>query len=131
MRNLIILASLFIVITAHAQTAQYTKIEVTHFKGDNISTKLTKYEGGTVDIDAKLISIDKEAPKPMFYDIVRVGKPEAEDEGYTSVEYICVTLTKKDKVKALKVVAIYDPKHRLSDLIVKTGKTNTDYCIRD
>jgi hypothetical protein len=131
MKKLILIASLFVIATASAQTVQYTKIETTHFKGDKPSSKVIKFEGGTVDIDSKIISIDKEAPKPMFYDIVKVGKPEQEDENYTSVEYLVITTTAKNAIKALKIVAIYDPKHRLADLIVKNGHSNIDYCIRD
>lgn len=131
MKKLLTLASLLLAVAAHAQTTQYTKIETTHFKGDKPSSKLTKFEGGTIDFDPKRISIDKEAPKPLYYDVVSTGKPELEDEGYYSVEYVCVTTTSRGQLKALRLVAIYSPKHRLSDLIVKNGKSNVDYCVGD
>lgn len=131
MKKLILIASLFVVFTAQAQTVQYIKIETTHRKADKVTSKLTKYEGGTLDIDSKIISIDKEAPKPQFYDIARVGQPEKEDEGYTSKEYVCITLTKSGGLKAVKIIALYTPGGKLCDLIVRNGNTSTDYCVTD
>lgn len=133
MKKLLLIIAIAVVSASQtkAQTKQYQKIEVTKFKGEAIASKLTKYKGGTIDIDSKIISIDKEAPKPQFYDIARVGAKEAQDEGYYAVEYICITITKSGSMKAVKVVAMYTPKNQLCDLIVKNGKTNTDYCITD
>lgn len=116
---------------AKAQTKQYLRIETTHFKSDKMSSKLVKYEGGTIDIEGKTITVDKEAPKPYYYTVVSFKSPEPEDEGYYSVEYLCITEDKKGNPKAIRVVAIYTPKKQLCDLIVKNGKTNVDYCLTD
>lgn len=130
MKKLLLIPALFIVMSARAQTKQYIKIETTHYTKDRqVKSKLIKFEGGTIDISDKIISIDKEAPKPQFFDIARVGKPEREDEGYTSTEYICLTVTKSGGLKAVKIIALYTPKNELCDLIVKTNTTNVDYCL--
>lgn len=131
MKKLLLIPALFIVMTsAQAQTKQYIKIETAHYTKDRqVKSKLIKFGGGTIDIDAKIISIDKEAPKPQFYTIASVGKPEKEDEGYTSTEYICLTVTKSGGLKAVRIIAIYTPKNELCDLIVKTNTTNVDYCL--
>lgn len=132
-KKLILISALIIVTIgyANAQTKQYLRIETTHFKGDNMSSKLVKYTGGTIDIEGKQISIDKEAPKPSYYTVVSQKAAEPEDEGYYSVEYICITENKKGIPKAVVLVAIYTPKKQLCDLIVKNGKTNVDYCLTD
>lgn len=126
-KRLITLASLFIVFTAHAQTSQYVKIETTHYKGEKTVSTLTKFDGGTVDIDSKMISIDKEAPKPQFYTIASVGTNDPQDEGYYAREYICIGLAKNGGLKAVRIVAIYTPNNKLCDLIIKTKTTHVDY----
>lgn len=125
-KSILLIASLFIIATAQAQT--YQKIETTHFdKSGAISSKLVKYKSGTIQIGESFINI--EGVKSLT--IVSKGKAEAQDEGYTASEYVCITETKAGNLKALKVVLFYTPKRELCDLIVKNGKTNTDYCITD
>lgn len=131
MKKLILISALFLVTGVKAQTKQYVKIETSHFKGETISSKTIKYEGGTVDINSKTITIDKKAPQPKYYQIVSKGSNEPQDEGFYAVEYVCITETKKGLLKALKLVAIYSPKNELADLIVKTGSKHIDYCIID
>lgn len=130
-KSILLIASLFIIATAQAQTTQYIKIETTHYKGEKIASTLTKFEGGTIDVDSKMISIDKEAPKPQFYTIAQIGAIDPQDEGYYAREYLCIGLVKNGGLKAVRIVAIYTPKNKLCDLIVKNGKTHTDYCITD
>lgn len=131
-KTLITIASLFVVLTAGAQTRQYIKIETTHFRADKVYSKAIKYEGGTIDFTDKIISIDKEANKPQLFDIARSGDFQPEDEGYLSKEYICLTTTKTGGLKAVKIIAIYTPKKVLCDLIVKQGKSSSiDYCLTE
>lgn len=128
-KQLLLIASLFVASIGYSQTSQYIKIETTKYKQGSVTSKLIKYEGGTLDIDTKFITIDKEAPKPTYYKIASVGEVHCEDEGYTSREYICVTEGTKGSLKALYVVAIYSPKKELTDLIVKTATSHIDYCV--
>lgn len=131
MKKILLIASLFVVTVCQAQTKQYIKVETTKFKSGKMSSMLTKYEGGTVEIDNKLISIDKEAPKPQFYDIARIGAKEAQDEGFYAVEYLCLTLTKSGAMKAAKILCIYSPKNELCDVIIKSKNISTDYCLTE
>jgi len=131
MKKLILISALFLVTTVQAQTKQYVKIETSHFKGEAISSKTIKYEGGTVDINSKTITIDKEAPQPKYYQIVSKGSDEPQDEGFYAVEYVCITETKKGLLKALKCVLFYSPKNELTDVVVKEGHKNVDYCLTD
>ena len=125
MKKLLIIPALFIVFSAKAQT--YQKIETTHFdKGRNITSKLTKYKSGNIVIAAKYILIDG-----TQYSIGSRGKIEAEDELYTSQEYICITELKSGSLKALKLVLFFTPNKELCDVIVKSGNSNVDYCIKD
>jgi len=132
-RKLLLMSCILVVFIgySHAQTKQYLRVETTHFKQDRLSSKTVKYEGGTIDIEPKVITIDKEAPKPIYYAIVSKAAPEAQDEGYYVVEYLCIVQDKKGNPKALKVVAFYSPKKELCDLVVKKGNTRVDYCIID
>jgi hypothetical protein len=132
MKKLFLIPALFIVFSAHAQTKQYIRIETTHFtKERDIKSKTIKYDGGTVDIGINSFTIDKEAPKPVYYAIAKKGKIEPQDEGYTATEYLCIAEDNKGRVKAVKVVLFYTPKRELCDLVVKEGSKNTDYCITD
>lgn len=125
MKKLLLLPALFIVMIAKAQT--YQKIETTHFDKDrNITSKLTKYKSGTIRIENGFIQVDDKQ-----YQIGTQGQTEPQDEGYTSREYLCITESKTGALKALKLVLMYTPKKELCDLILKSGKTNTDYCITD
>jgi hypothetical protein len=125
MKRLLLVASLFIVTQGHAQT--YQKIETTHFdRNRNITSKLTKYKSGSIKIASNYILVDDKQ-----YSIGSRGKMEAEDELYTSQEYICITESKNGALRALKVVLFFTPKKELCDLIVKSGNSNIDYCITD
>lgn len=123
MKKLILLPALFIALIGKAQS--YQKIEISHFKGDNLTSKTIKYTPGIVKISDKTITVDDKE-----YTIARTGATEAEDELYTSREYLCI-YEHKGSLKPLKIVLIYTPKKLLCDLIVKSGKTSSDYCFTD
>lgn len=131
LKAIMLIACLLLVLTAKSQTRQYTRIETTHFKGDNASSRTIRYEGGTIDIDGTSLTIDKEAPKPQYYTLVSKGTREPEDENYYSVTYWVSSETKAGKPRVAKCVLMYSPKHELVDVIIKNGRTNVDYVFKD
>lgn len=125
MKRLLLLPSLLLILTAHAQT--FKKIETTHFKGEQVSSKLIKYTTGKITIGDNFINVEG----LKSFTIVRKGPNEPQDEGYTASEYLCISESKTGALKVLKIVLYYTPTKQLCDLIVKNGKTNVDYCLTD
>jgi hypothetical protein len=80
MKKLLLLPSLLFVLTASAQTAQYKRIETTHFKGDKLSSKVINYKSGNISMGDSFINIEG----LKSFTIVSKGQTEAEDEGYYS-----------------------------------------------
>ncbi len=131
MKKLLFAACMLVASVGYSQTSQYTKIETTKLKDDKVTTRTIKYEGGTIDIDPKFITIDKEAPKPIYFNIASVGDFEPEDEGCYSRTFICILQAKNGALRARQVIALYTPKKILCDLIVKTVNSRVDYQVTD
>lgn len=127
-KSLLLLPALFIVLSSHAQT--YKKIEVVKFNGNQYAGKSVINQSGKVSINAKTITIENGGVLQTYH-IVSKGSNEPQGEGFYAVEYVCIAETKKGVVRALKCVLFYSPKNELTDVVVKEGHKNIDYCLTD
>lgn len=113
---------------AQAQTGKYIRVETTRFdKTGAVTAKQIYYKRGQVEVGQSFINI--EGIKSLT--IVTRGKAQAQDEGYTAYECVCISESKTGTLKALKCVLYYRPDKALCDVIIKTGRSNTDYCLTD
>lgn len=132
MKNILTITSLFIVLTAHAQTNRtYSTVITDHLdKTGELKSKTIKYLQGTIYIDAKVLKIDEGQQKQEVYTIVPGAQAEdAADENYTTRSLYIIKPTKTG-IKALGCVLLVNPKGRVTDIVIKKTKaTRIDYVL--
>lgn len=135
MKKLFITASMMLItaaLSAQSRTGQYSQVTTDHFKDGQRTSQTRKFTTGELVVGDNLITVDVNGTKPQVYTIAHKEKEELEDEGQFSKSIILITLTKSGGLKALQAVLLMNPKHVITDVIIKRTKaTRVAYSFKD